>query len=87
MWLVLARVGGFVDSNDMWITKETQSGKDRLDYERYAIALAGLFRTDELDLLPTAIGIYAPWGYGKVLVMSMSCRVNRCVASLRTRLV
>ena len=55
---------------DIWITKETETGRDKLNYKRYAEALAGLFRTGEPNL-PTAIGIYARRGDGKVLMVSV----------------
>lgn len=55
-----------LNDTDIVISKETPSGTDRLEYKRYAKALAGLFETGELDILPTAVGIYAPWGAGKV---------------------
>lgn len=45
---------------------EASSGVDRLDYDVYAEALAGLFSTGEADVLPAAVGIYARWGAGKV---------------------
>lgn len=57
------------ESNDTWIAKEAETGKDELNYERYAEVLARLFRTGEIDNLPTAIGIYARWGDGKVLII------------------
>lgn len=41
-------------------------GVDRLAYKHYARALSGLFKTKGLDILPIAVGIYAPWGAGKV---------------------
>ncbi|CAM9963500.1 unnamed protein product, partial [Ectocarpus sp. 4 AP-2014] len=32
-------------------------------------ALAGLFMTGEGDVLPAAVGIYAPWGSGKSFLL------------------
>lgn len=46
--------------------KESHSGIDRLGYGIYAKALAGLFSTGDENILPAAVGIYAPWGGGKV---------------------
>ena len=46
--------------------REAPTGTDRLDYELYANALAGLFSTGEPNVFPAAVGIYAPWGAGKV---------------------
>lgn len=39
---------------------------DELGYGCYAECLAKLFRNNKDDLLPAAVGIYAPWGSGKV---------------------
>ena len=47
--------------------REACSGVDRLGYSIYAETLAGLFTTTgEENDLPAAVGIYAPWGAGKV---------------------
>eukprot|EP00752_Nemacystus_decipiens_P017199 g15408.t1 len=57
--------------DELHISKEASSGKDQLDYERYAQALAELFRTGEQDVLPTAVGIFAPWGAGKSFLLGL----------------
>lgn len=64
LFYFLDRAGYKCDTAKM--LKEGSSGIDRLDYQHYARNLAGLFRTHDHDLLPTAVGIYAPWGAGKV---------------------
>ena len=47
--------------------REACSGVDRLGYSIYAETLAGLFTTTgEENDLPAAVGVYAPWGAGKV---------------------
>lgn len=46
---------------------------DWLGYDEYANALAGLFSTSEANVLPAAVGIYAPWGAGKVEYYFVCC--------------
>lgn len=57
---------GDTEYTEIRISKEASSGKDCLDYSQYARALANLFRTGKMDVLPAAVGVYAPWGAGKV---------------------
>lgn len=65
-----------------WLTnkgkfaKEDDTGEDLLEYMPYAEALAGLFGTGETDVLPAAVGIYAPWGAGKVRIYPQYCLGN-----------
>ncbi|CAM9290709.1 unnamed protein product [Scytosiphon promiscuus] len=66
--------------------KEAHSGTDRLDYERYATALAGLFSTSEIDVLPSAVGIYAPWGAGKSFLLDLLKSQLRGPPAQQTRL-
>lgn len=56
--------GSTWDSTARQYANEGHSGIDRLGYSIYAEALAGLFNAGEH--LPAAVGIYAPWGGGKV---------------------
>lgn len=64
--LPIARLAGTWNSKARQFAKEGHSGVDRLGYLDYADALAGLFSTGSKDVLPAAVGIYAPWGGGKV---------------------
>ncbi|CAM9839363.1 unnamed protein product [Scytosiphon promiscuus] len=66
--------------------KEAHSGTDRLDYERYASALAGLFSTSEIDVLPSAVGIYAPWGAGKSFLLDLLKKQLKGPLAQQTRL-
>lgn len=63
----IARLTGSTwDSTARQYANEGHSGVDRLGYSIYAEALAGLFNAGEQNDLPAAVGIYAPWGGGKV---------------------
>lgn len=48
------------------IAAEAPSGMDALNYEIYVKSLADLFSHNDHNVLPAAVGIYAPWGSGKV---------------------
>jgi len=48
------------------IAAEASSGTDALNYEIYVKSLADLFSNNDHNVLPAAVGIYAPWGSGKV---------------------
>lgn len=64
-FLPVARRLGSYNSKARRFANEGSSGIDRLGFGAYAEALAGLFSTGE-QTLPAAVGIYAPWGGGKV---------------------
>lgn len=55
---------------------------DELDYSSYAQCLAKLFRNNKDDILPAAVGIYAPWGSGKVRLQYL-----QSAALIRTAIV
>eukprot|EP00752_Nemacystus_decipiens_P005720 g5177.t1 len=67
LYLNLKELGGATtEYNGIRVSQEgASSGKDCLNYHQYAQALAGLFKTGDLGVLPAAVGIYAPWGAGK----------------------
>lgn len=54
------------------VAGEQDSRPDGLGYKRYADGLTKLFRNNKDGLLPAAVGIYAPWGSGKVRITTVA---------------
>lgn len=53
-------------SDNVFYEKESAEAFDRLAYIEYARALSDLIKTGKDGSLPTVVGVYAPWGSGKV---------------------